>query len=46
MDTSQTNLIVRSPSETTILNRMKKFFGLPKSIQGDFIDQEQNSWCM
>lgn len=45
METSHTNLVIRYPSQP-IGNRLKDFFGLPKSIAGEFIDHEQDSWCM
>ena len=39
------NLIARFPS-TTIRNRIKRFFGLPISIQGEYVDSERCSWRM
>jgi hypothetical protein len=33
-------------SSSTIRNRIRKFFGLPKSIHGEYIDNERCSWRM
>ncbi len=41
----ETNLLYRFPSET-IKDRIKKFFGLPKSIHEGCVDNEQCSWRM
>ena len=40
----QTNLInIHFPS-VTIKDRVKKFIGLPTSVHGEFIDNEQCAW--
>ena len=41
----QTNFIINFPS-VTIKDRLKKFLGLPKSIHGEYIDDDQCSWRM
>ncbi len=41
----ETNLITHLPS-STVKNRIKKFFGLPKSIHGAYTDHERCSWRM
>lgn len=41
----ETNLIYRFPTEG-IKNRINKFLGLPKSIHGNFVDNEESLWCM
>src|SRR4051812_16971679 len=45
VNSMERNLIIRFPS-ITIKDRLKKFFGLPKSIHGEYIDHEQCSWRM
>jgi hypothetical protein len=45
INSHEQNLIRRFPS-TTIRNRIRKFFGLPKSIHGEYIDNERCSWRM
>jgi hypothetical protein len=39
------NLLYRFPS-LTIKDRIKSFLGLPKSIHGEYVDNEQCSWRM
>ncbi|UJR31120.1 hypothetical protein I4U23_018628 [Adineta vaga] len=43
IESSQADLIIRVPSET-IKDRLKKFLGLPKSLHGDYLDNEQCIW--
>ena len=45
MEGDEINLIVRFPS-SSIQNRINKFFGLPKSIHGEYVDREQYTWRM
>lgn len=45
INSEQTNLIYRFPSQR-IQNRIKTFFGLPKSLHGNYVDNEQCSWRM
>ena len=42
----ETNLIIQS-SSVTFKDRLQKFFGLPKSVDGEYIDDiEQCTWRM
>jgi hypothetical protein len=41
----QTNSTVDLAS-LTIQNRVRNFLGLPKSVRGDFVDNEECSWRM
>jgi hypothetical protein len=41
----QEDLLFRLPS-LTIKDRIKNFLGLPKSIHGEYVDNEQYSWRM
>jgi hypothetical protein len=41
----QSNFIIHFPP-VTIKDRLKKFLGLPKSLRGEYIDNEQCSWRM
>lgn len=43
MNSSQTNLMIRVPSQT-FKDRLKKCLGLPKTIRGDYTDNEQCVW--
>ncbi|CAF1535640.1 unnamed protein product [Adineta ricciae] len=43
MNSSQTNLMIRVPSQT-FKDRLKKCLGLPKTIHGDYTDNEQCVW--
>ncbi len=45
INTVQTNVITDFPS-VTIKDRLKKFFGLPTSIPGEYIDNERCTWRM
>ena len=43
MNSSQMNLMIHVPSQT-FKDRLKKYLGLPKTIHGDYTDNEQCVW--